>query len=120
MGTAIKNNAKFFFNDVISVFGDNDVDLVQDENNFYAETNEQMLEIMKKYFEYFDVIICSAALYDYESKKTFNKKLEKQGNKELNINLIESIDVLKELGKIKKNQFLVGFSLMDQFDINKA
>ncbi|WP_146637801.1 phosphopantothenoylcysteine decarboxylase [Spiroplasma clarkii] len=122
MGLAIRDQASFHFQKVTTVFGDNDFNLVANENNFYAQTNEAMLIEMKKHFEKADVVICSAALYDFEVTEKENKKIEKRSitNADLQLNLKAAVDVLYELGKIKTHQFLVGFSLANDFDLDKA
>ncbi|AKX34059.1 phosphopantothenoylcysteine synthetase/decarboxylase [Spiroplasma litorale] len=108
-------------NNIISVFGDNDLNITQNENNIYANTNVEMLEQMMKYYNSSDIVICCAALTDYEVCEVYQGKIEKRDNKNFDkISLKESIDVLKELSKIKQNQFLVGFSLANDFDIDKA
>ncbi len=56
-----------------------------------------------------DWLICCAAVADYKPKETKNQKLPKQ--EELNLELIPTVDILAELGKVKKeNQILVGFA----------
>ncbi|KAF5295744.1 hypothetical protein FQA39_LY12917 [Lamprigera yunnana] len=58
-------------------------------------TNEEMLNKMLLTYDQQDIVICSAALYDYEVDHKFDTKLHKQDN--LNLNLVKSIDVLEQL-----------------------
>ncbi|AGR41133.1 bifunctional phosphopantothenoylcysteine decarboxylase/phosphopantothenate--cysteine ligase CoaBC [Spiroplasma taiwanense] len=121
MGLELKKILSSNSKELITVFGDTQIPIESDDKNFYVQTNNQMLEKMKENYYNSDVVICSAALYDFKIKNYINKKIEKREQNELNsIDLVEAIDVLKELGKIKKNQFLVGFSLSNEFDLNKA
>ena len=58
-----------------------------------------------------DVIIMSAAVADYKPKTAASSKMKKN-SENLNIELEENKDILKELGEKKeKNQLLIGFAL---------
>jgi phosphopantothenoylcysteine decarboxylase/phosphopantothenate--cysteine ligase len=58
-----------------------------------------------------DIIIMAAAVADYTPAFKEKKKIKKESSN-LNLNLIKTTDILKELGqKKKKNQLLVGFAL---------
>ncbi len=75
---------------------------VQDSDQMYAQTI--------KYFKESDIVIFSAAISDFKPKKINSSKIKKESG--LNsINLQPTHDILKELGKIKTSQFLVGFAL---------
>ena len=75
---------------------------VQDSEEMYAKTI--------KNFKESDIVIFSAAISDFKPIKTNNSKIKKEFG--LNsIDLQPTLDILKELGKIKTSQFLVGFAL---------
>lgn len=59
-----------------------------------------------------DVIIMTAAVADYTPEKYSSQKIKKSSGLELS--LIKTTDILKELGAIKKNQVLVGFAAETQ------
>ncbi|QEH61827.1 phosphopantothenoylcysteine decarboxylase / phosphopantothenate---cysteine ligase [Spiroplasma chinense] len=122
MGMSLRDVSKNHFQEIQTVFGDTDFINVENEFNHYADTNPKMLEEMKKYFNQSDIVICSAALYDFEVKNQVDKKIEKRSmdKDNLSIELTGAIDVLYELGKIKTNQYLVGFSLANDFNLDKA
>ncbi|AHI52867.1 bifunctional phosphopantothenoylcysteine decarboxylase/phosphopantothenate--cysteine ligase CoaBC [Spiroplasma culicicola] len=120
MGMSIRDNLKGHVKELVNIFGDTDVVNVEDELNIHCKTNQDMLEAMKTHFDDANIVICVAALYDFEVENKVDHKIEKREQHELSINLKGSIDVLKELGKIKKNQYLVGFSLANEFDLEKA
>ncbi|WP_339031030.1 bifunctional phosphopantothenoylcysteine decarboxylase/phosphopantothenate--cysteine ligase CoaBC [Spiroplasma endosymbiont of Cantharis nigra] len=122
MGSELKKILKTNCKDLKTVFGDTLVANISDNDNIYVKTNFEMLEQMLKNFDKADIVICSAALYDFEVENYIDKKIEKRSlsKKDLNLTLNPAIDVLKELGKVKKNQFLVGFSLANDFDLEKA
>ncbi len=70
-------------------------------------------------FEDADIVIMAAAVSDYKPKEFSQKKIKKD-NKEINIKFEKTTDILNELGKKKKNQFLVGFALENDNEIINA
>jgi phosphopantothenoylcysteine decarboxylase/phosphopantothenate--cysteine ligase len=75
---------------------------VQDSDEMYAQTI--------KHFKESDIVIFSAAISDFKPKKINNRKIKKETGLD-SIDLQPTLDILKELGKIKTSQFLVGFAL---------
>jgi phosphopantothenoylcysteine decarboxylase/phosphopantothenate--cysteine ligase len=75
---------------------------VQDSDEMYAQTI--------KHFKESDIVIFSAAISDFKPIKTNNSKIKKESGLD-SIDLQPTLDILKELGKIKTSQFLVGFAL---------
>ena len=75
---------------------------VQDSDEMYAQTI--------KHFKESDIVIFSAAISDFKPKKINNRKIKKKTGLD-SIDLQPTLDILKELGKIKTSQFLVGFAL---------
>ena len=75
---------------------------VQDSDEMYAETIN--------YFKESDIVIFSAAISDFKPKKIKNSKIKKESGLD-SIDLQPTLDILRELGKIKTTQFLVGFAL---------
>ncbi|MFC1595944.1 phosphopantothenoylcysteine decarboxylase [Candidatus Margulisiibacteriota bacterium] len=57
-----------------------------------------------------DIVIMAAAVADYTPVNTADSKIKK-GTDNLNIQLTPTIDILAELGRLKQDQFLVGFCL---------
>ena len=82
-------------------------------------SSEEMHERVIKYFEQVDVVIMAAAVADFKPKDFSNKKIKKDNIKP-NIELEKTKDILLELGKLKKNQFLVGFALENENEINNS
>ncbi|WP_026389127.1 bifunctional phosphopantothenoylcysteine decarboxylase/phosphopantothenate--cysteine ligase CoaBC [[Acholeplasma] multilocale] len=115
MGSSLINIAKTFTNNISIVKGDTDVYV---SNAIPVITNQEMFEEMKMQFANSDIVICTAALYDFEVSKKLNHKISKEDG--LDLEFTKSIDVLEELGKMKTNQTLVGFSLADDYDLEKA
>jgi len=70
--------------------------------------DEMFDEVMKNYKNY-DVLIMVAAVSDYKCAKIAGEKIKKKEDK-LNIELVKNPDIAKELGSVKGNRILVGFS----------
>ncbi len=81
------------------------VDLVKIET-----ANEMSCAILDRTPDY-DIIIMVAAVADYRPDTPEKKKIKKKDNeKGLFISLIENPDILKQAGRIKKDQLLIGFA----------
>ena len=80
-----------------------------------VETTEEMYLECLKYFYEVDVAVFAAAPADYKIKNYINEKIKNKNNDDietvLNLELIPTIDIAKELGKLKTTQFTVGFAL---------
>ncbi len=84
-----------------------------------VKSSDDMYEACHKYFEDVDITICSAAVADYKPKNIANEKLKKTSDS-LVIELEKTKDILKSLGNIKTKQFLVGFALETNNEIDNA
>ena len=74
-----------------------------------VSANEMYNEILKYFFN-IDIFISAAAVSDFIPNEFHHLKIKK--SQKLNeISLKENIDILFNLGKIKTNQYLVGFAL---------
>ena len=74
-----------------------------------VESALDMYKAVDSYFEDTDIFISCAAVADYRPKEYQNKKIKKSDDN-LIIELVRNPDILFEMGKKKKNQFLVGFA----------
>jgi len=86
---------------------------------FKVHDSNEMYEKMKSNFLISDVVICAAAVSDFKPVKNKSEKIKKDSGFK-SINLEPTVDILKELGKLKKNQFLVGFALETSDAIKNA
>ena len=82
-------------------------------------TAEEMYLECHKWFNEVDVAIAAAAVADYKPKNVATQKIKKNDNSLL-IELEKTKDILASLGKIKKNQFLIGFALETENEIENA
>ena len=80
---------------------------------------EEMYTAAHSYFNGVDIAILSAAVADYKPKKTATQKIKKTAAS-LEIQLVPTKDILASLGAIKKNQFLVGFALETNNEVENA
>lgn len=85
-----------------------------------VKSAQEMYEASIKYFKKADGAIMAAAVADFTPIFSNDNKL-KRGKDNLNIELKPTKDIARELGKIKKdNQFLVGFALETNNEIENA
>ncbi|WP_342256626.1 phosphopantothenoylcysteine decarboxylase [Spiroplasma endosymbiont of Poecilobothrus nobilitatus] len=85
-----------------------------------ANTNDEMLTAMLKTYKEQDIFIACAALNDYQVAVHIKGKISKRKNPQLAVSLLPNVDVLSELGKLKQQQILVGFSAQNNFDLDYA
>jgi len=81
--------------------------------------SEDMYKATLKEFDSADVAILSAAVSDYKPENVSNTKIKKS-DEALTIQLVKTKDILASLGKIKKDQFLVGFALETNNELENA
>ena len=82
-------------------------------------TAEEMYQEVHKYFGSVDVAILSAAVADYKPKEVAENKIKKTSDT-LTIELVKTKDILASLGKVKNQQFLVGFALETNNELENA
>ncbi|KIO62478.1 bifunctional phosphopantothenoylcysteine decarboxylase/phosphopantothenate--cysteine ligase CoaBC [Caldifermentibacillus hisashii] len=109
MGYAIAEVAQYLGANVILISGPVSLEVPVGVQIIRVESAEEMYEAVLQYFDGADIVIKSAAVSDYRPKKIFQQKMKKQ-SQELVIELERTVDILAELGKRKKAQFLIGFA----------
>ena len=80
---------------------------------------EEMYNEVHKHFKSSDIAILSAAVADYRPKNVAHQKIKKKDST-FTIELERTKDILKSLGEIKTNQFLVGFALETNNELEHA
>tara|TARA_R110002012_G_scaffold187203_1_gene354106 strand:+ start:25483 stop:26694 length:1212 start_codon:yes stop_codon:yes gene_type:complete len=80
---------------------------------------EEMYNAAHTYFKTVDIAILAAAVADYKPKIAATQKIKKN-EKTLSLELVKTKDILASLGRIKENQFLVGFALETNNEIENA
>lgn len=80
---------------------------------------QEMYDVCHEYYSSVDVAICAAAVADYKPKSVATQKIKK-AEASLTIELEKTQDILASLGKIKNKQFLIGFALETENEIENA
>lgn len=80
---------------------------------------DEMYEAAHTYYDDVDIAIAAAAVADYKPKTAADQKIKK-ASADLSLALVKNKDILLSLGEKKKNQFLVGFALETENEIENA
>ena len=80
---------------------------------------QDMYKEVHKYFKTSDIAILSAAVADYKPKEVATQKIKKK-SETLTLELEKTKDILASLGEIKKQQYLVGFALETNNELEHA
>jgi phosphopantothenoylcysteine decarboxylase/phosphopantothenate--cysteine ligase len=78
-----------------------------------------MYDACHQYYNAMDVAVAAAAVADYRPKNIAQQKIKKE-DATLSITLEKTDDILASLGKKKANQFLIGFALETENEIENA
>ena len=79
----------------------------------------EMFDAVANKFDQVDIAIAAAAVADYRPSRVADQKIKKKESA-LVINLEPTQDILAYMGSVKKNQFLVGFALETENEIDNA
>jgi phosphopantothenoylcysteine decarboxylase/phosphopantothenate--cysteine ligase len=82
-------------------------------------TAAEMYDAVQEHFDSCDIGIFSAAVADYRPKNVAAQKIKKTGDL-LQLDLEKTIDILASVGNVKKHQFLVGFALETENELEHA
>jgi phosphopantothenoylcysteine decarboxylase/phosphopantothenate--cysteine ligase len=82
-------------------------------------SGEQMYDAAHAVFDKVDVAIAAAAVADYKPAKVAEEKIKKKDTS-IQIDLVKTKDILASLGAIKKDQYLLGFALETQNELENA
>lgn len=110
MGYAVARQAMLRGAEVTLVSGKVNLPPVPFVKMIYITTAEDMYNAVTAEFENTDIVIKAAAVADFRPKRIADDKLKKADGMN-NIELEPTKDILKELGKNKKNRFICGFSM---------
>lgn len=110
MGYSLAIAAQKLGAEVILVSGPTELDVPKGIKKFIqVRSAQEMYEAAVKEFETVDIAIACAAVADYKPKTYSTEKIKKKDG-DMTIVLDRNPDILYEMGKLKKNQFLVGFA----------
>ncbi|WP_274476473.1 bifunctional phosphopantothenoylcysteine decarboxylase/phosphopantothenate--cysteine ligase CoaBC [Mangrovimonas aestuarii] len=82
-------------------------------------STEQMYNAVHEHYSSVDIAILSAAVSDYKPKTVADQKIKKKSDS-LTIELEKTQDILASLGKAKTHQYLVGFALETNNELEHA
>jgi phosphopantothenoylcysteine decarboxylase/phosphopantothenate--cysteine ligase len=120
MGYALASVAASLGADVVLVSGPVSL-LIEDSmvQVVSVRSAEQMFDAVHEFYNDCDVAILSAAVADYRPKEVASEKIKKKEGA-LTLHLEKTKDILASLGTIKQNQFLVGFALETENELENA
>jgi len=120
MGFDIAESAASFGAEVVLVSGPTHCKIKNTNIKLISVVSaQQMFDACHLYFDTVDVAIAAAAVADYRPKVVANQKIKKS-DANFTIELEKTKDILESLGKRKKNQFLIGFALETENEIENA
>ncbi len=120
MGYAIADEAANLGAEVILVSGPSNVILKNPFVHKISVTSaKEMYVAVHEHFNTCDVAILSAAVADYRPVTVASEKIKKKEGS-LTLQLEKTEDILASIGKIKTRQFLVGFALETQNELENA
>ena len=109
MGIALAKEAQKLGADVVLVAGRVTEPLPAGVKVVQAEKTDEMAAALKEEFKTASIAIMAAAVADYHPVSVAPEKLKKDG-RDLVLRLKPNQDILAGLGKIKNDQYLVGFA----------
>ncbi|MCL6265668.1 bifunctional phosphopantothenoylcysteine decarboxylase/phosphopantothenate--cysteine ligase CoaBC [Flagellimonas myxillae] len=120
MGFELAKRAADLGAKVILVSGPTNLNLEHDAVDVIRITSAQeMFDACHQHFSEVDVAIAAAAVADYRPKHIAKEKMKKKDG-DLHIELERNPDILFSLGEKKHKQFLVGFALETQNELENA
>jgi phosphopantothenoylcysteine decarboxylase/phosphopantothenate--cysteine ligase len=120
MGFDIANEAVNLGADVVLISGPTHFKVKNNQINLIRVVSaQQMYEACHEFYNDVDVAIAAAAVADYRPKNVAEQKIKKS-EASFTIELEKTKDILASLGEIKRNQFLIGFALETENEIENA
>ena len=120
MGFDIANEAANKGAEVILVSGPTHLNVQNSSIKLIRVTSAQdMYDACHEYYNNVDVAIAAAAVADYRPKNVADQKIKKN-EATFSIELEKTKDILASLGEQKKKQFLIGFALETENEIEHA
>lgn len=113
MGYAIARAGEYRGAEVILVSGPSALPAPAGVRRIEVKTAREMADAVFAHMEKAHIIIKVAAVADYRPLETADQKIKKNSD-EMNLSMEKNIDILKEAGRRKKGQILVGFAAETQ------
>lgn len=119
MGYAVAEAAQRRGARVTLISGPSDLPVPGELNFVQVEKAKEMHSAVRSRFGKADVLIMAAAVSDFVPSIVSPEKTKKK-EEEIYLRLKPGVDILKEMGKRKKKQILVGFSLETENEIKNS
>jgi phosphopantothenoylcysteine decarboxylase/phosphopantothenate--cysteine ligase len=119
MGYAVAEAAQRRGARVTLISGPSDLPVPGELNFVQVEKAKEMHSAVRSRFGKADVLIMAAAVSDFVPSIVSPEKTKKK-EEEIYLRLKPGVDILKEMGKRKKRQILVGFSLETEDEIKNS
>jgi len=120
MGFALAKKATDLGAEVVLITGPSNEKVASSfVNRIDVVSADEMYKTTHQYFNNMDIAIFAAAVADYAPVTVADQKIKKKDTS-LQIDLKPTQDILASVGKIKKKQYLVGFALETNNELDNA
>ena len=121
MGKALAEECVLRGGDVVYIYGNISTQLPKGCTKYIKiNDTDELLNFVKLEFKNADILLMASAVSDFKVEKTVKKKI-KRTDKTINLKLIPTPDILKEVSaQKKKSQIIVGFALEEEDIVNRA
>ncbi len=120
MGFELARTAADLGAEVVLISGPTHLELHDDRISLIRVTSAgEMYEKAHEHFGDTDIAIGAAAVSDYRPKDVAPQKIKKNID-EISLDLVKNKDILLSMGEVKKDQYLVGFALETENEIENA
>jgi phosphopantothenoylcysteine decarboxylase/phosphopantothenate--cysteine ligase len=120
MGYDLANEAANLGAEVVLVSGPTNLKVINDSIEvIHVVSAKEMYDACMSQYEIMDVLIAAAAVADYKPKTSANQKIKKS-EEVFSLELEKTNDILATLGQLKTKQYLVGFALETENEIENA
>ena len=121
MGYALAKVANLFGAEVTLISGQTEIPKPTVSNFIQITTSEEMFVAVQNNFENQDIIIMSAAVADFTPMQKVSGKIKKQDLQDnYSLQMKKTVDILKWLTDNKREQFIVGFALETENEIENG
>ena len=119
MGFALADEAARLGGEVILITGPTHLQAPSVVERHDVFTAQEMFDLALKKYKEVDIVIAAAAVSDFKPAQLSNQKIKKERGAS-SIDLEPTQDILAQMGKAKQKQFLVGFALETNNEMNNA
>lgn len=111
MGYALAEEGRRCGGEVLLISGPTELNPPKGVGFIRIDTGKELEEVVLEEYQKYDLIFMAAAVSDWRPSEEKSEKMKKEKTEELDLQLTKTTDILKKLGKLKKEgQVLVGFA----------